>query len=79
MFIVSYKFIQDPANQRFLLINLVASTPVSAAVTIHFNVFGRSTSEDQDDGATKAMTATPRGHAASCSALPASVGRSRRT
>ncbi|KAM6239143.1 intraflagellar transport protein 20 homolog isoform 1-T2 [Spheniscus humboldti] len=39
----------------------------------------RSTSEDQDDGATKAMAATSRGHAASCSALPAPLGRSRRT
>lgn len=33
-FIVSYKFIQNPAHQRFLLINAVAGVPAFAAVTI---------------------------------------------
>lgn len=38
-FIVFYNFSQNPVNQRFLLINLVASAPASTAVTIPFYVF----------------------------------------
>ena len=42
--------------------------PASTAVTMPFYVFGRSTSKNQDQGVTKAVTAGSRGHVAGCRA-----------
>lgn len=58
-FIVFYNFSQDPVNQRFLLVNLVASAPTSTAVMIPFYVFGRSTSKNGDHSATQVATPAP--------------------
>lgn len=58
-FIVFYNFSQNPLNQRFLLVNLVASAPASTAVMIPFYVFGRSTSKNGDHSATRVATPAP--------------------
>lgn len=72
-FIVFYNFSQNPANQRFLLINLVASAPASTAVTIPFYVFGRSMSKNGDCSVTRVATPAPSWGARGGTRSPAGV------